>query len=176
MQTTLIPPPLRAFSTLLFASLILALGMTHSSAALANANSGKKFGEWTVFCETPEMLGHEVCHLVQERANLADNSRLAELVVTRGDSQDQLAVLITLPLGIWLPDGASIEIDKTSLGRRAIATCEPGGCVVGFGLKPDEHEALTGGLNLRAIFTYEGQAVAVDFPLKGLNLGLGALN
>lgn len=152
---------------------------TTQAEAEASGLSGEqnlRFGEWARLCEQPAGLDRSVCHLAQVRTDENSGQVVAQIAISRDRDSGKLGLLLTVPLGIWLPDGLSVSLDGEPLRRVPIATCAPDGCVTGFAINAKEEAALLAAKSMVLVFSADGQAFEVDVPLDGLEQGLGALS
>src|SRR5579863_2303197 len=88
-----------------------------------------KHGDWETRCETPPGAATQQCAVVQsvvddERPNIT----LVVIALKTADRKSRLLRVIT-PLGVLLPTGLSLRVDKEDLGRINFVRCLPNGCV-----------------------------------------------
>ena len=74
-------------------------------------------------------------------------------------------VLITLPLGIYLPTGVSLTIDQHADVNFPIERCDPDGCHVLVTLENDTVETLKSGKNLKIMFR-DGDKAPLTIPIS----------
>src|SRR4051812_8251283 len=102
------------------------LGLGAGEAAAQGAVKGKH-GGWETRCETPRGAPSEQCAIVQS-VIAADrpNITLVVIALKTADRKSRLMRVIT-PLGVLLPTGLSLRVDKEDLGRMNFVRCLPNG-------------------------------------------------
>ena len=74
----------------------------------------------------------------------------------------------TTPLGLLMPKGAGIMVNKSNLGLLAFRSCHPNGCLIPFQLTKALENRLRRGNELSLIlYTLDGKANTVRFSLMG---------
>lgn len=74
----------------------------------------------------------------------------------------------TTPLGLLMPKGAAILVNKSKLGLLAFRSCHPNGCLVPFQLTKSLENRLRRGNELSLVLhTLDGKANNVRFSLMG---------
>src|SRR5436190_12719909 len=84
--------------------------------------------DWQIRCDTPPGAQTEQCALMQsvvaeDRANVG----LTVIVLKTADNKSRVLRVIA-PLGVLLPAGLGLTIDKTEVGRAGFVRCIPKGC------------------------------------------------
>jgi invasion protein IalB len=88
-----------------------------------------KNGDWETRCETPPGASREQCALIQSvAAEDKPNVNLVVLVLRTADGKSRL-LRVVAPLGVLLPSGLGLKIDKTDIGRAGFVRCLPNGCI-----------------------------------------------
>ena len=160
-----------AFSAAVLAGLWLAAG-----AALAQGVVKAKHGDWDTRCETPPGASAEQCAVVQ---SVVDEDRpnitLVVIALKTADRKSRLLRVIA-PLGVLLPTGIGLRIDKQDLGRMNFVRCLPNGCVAEVFLD----DKLLGKLESASqvtfvLFETPEEGVGVPASLSGFKLGFEAL-
>jgi invasion protein IalB len=113
------------------ARLVLALTLCAGvpSFAIAQGIVKEKHGAWETRCESPPGSSAEQCAVVQsvvdeERPNIT----LVVIALKTADRKSRLLRVIA-PLGVLLPTGLGLHIDKDEFGRMSFVRCLPNGCV-----------------------------------------------
>jgi len=128
--------------------------------------------DWAVRCETE---GDKRCSLVQNVFLAENQQRLAGLALSH-QGKGYLA-LVSVPLGVDLPSGAQIQVDKEPPLPVPYQVCTPQGCHGALMLPQKVLKALQRAKTL--ILGYQapsGQKIGVPFSLKDFQRGLKELN
>jgi invasion protein IalB len=109
--------------------LLLALCVTAPSSGSAQGIVREKHGAWETRCESPPGAAAEQCAVVQsvvdeERPNIT----LVVIALKTADRKSRLLRVIA-PLGVLIPSGLGLHIDKDDFGRMNFVRCLPNGCV-----------------------------------------------
>jgi invasion protein IalB len=112
-------------------AIALALLASGPGAAPAYAQGAvrDRHGAWETRCETPPGAAREQCAIVQsvvdkERPNIT----LVIIALKTADRKSRLLRVIA-PLGVLIPTGLGLHIDKDDFGRMSFVRCLPNGCV-----------------------------------------------
>jgi invasion protein IalB len=145
--------------------------------ARAQPTDGDAFGNWLVSCETDAENGRQGCFIVQNLVLREGGQRVLQVAIGFVAGTPDPIALISLPLGISLPPGTTIQIDKREPTRIAIERCEPNGCRAGLKLNKEIMKHLVSGDQLSVTF-YDTKRQPIDVPLslKGIEEGLAALS
>ncbi len=106
------------------------------SAAAGKGRDGQVFQDWTLHCATITQGKPEMCEMRQRIVDQKGN-RVMLAVVGRVPTLNSPGMLVLLPLGVFLPPGASLKIDDGEQQRVNFERCEKEGCRVEVLLKPD---------------------------------------
>ncbi|AZG78799.1 invasion associated locus B family protein (plasmid) [Methylocystis rosea] len=88
-----------------------------------------KFGAWELHCETPAGERSEQCVLTQMvRAEDAANVNLRVMILKPRELKGGV-LRIVAPMNVFLPNGVSLKIDQTDIGRVGFVRCAPSGCI-----------------------------------------------
>jgi len=158
-------------STLLLAVLSLA------PALQANPQHGQRFKDWTARCEQAPGTPLERCFIFQNLVLKENGQRLVHMAVGHLAADGQAVAVITMPLGISLPPGASISVDEAAAQNIVIERCDANGCVGAVALSDQVVAALKRGREARIIFhDASRRPIAVPVSLLGFTAGFNALN
>lgn len=139
----------------------------------------KTFQDWTLVCQKPEGADKEVCVLVQTLVSKDKESekerplmRVETVITQTGES----GMIFALPLGFFLPQGLSFQVDDGEAKRFAVEVCVPDGCRAALATDQDMIKALKSGKEGKLTF-YASPQKPVSFPvsLKGFSAGYKAL-
>jgi invasion protein IalB len=137
---------------------------------------GEVFQNWTVRCEQDAATDTEQCFISQSIALREGRQRVLNVDIGYAPQRSEPVALITLPLGISLPPGASIRVDDKPAHNFAIERCEPSGCRGGIIIEEPLITWLKQGRQATVAFYDAGRSrLEVPLRLAGLSEGLQAL-
>ncbi len=90
----------------------------------------KRFEDWMLRCEQPPAGGAEQCFVFQNLVMREGKGRVLLFAVTYPPQRAEPVAILTLPLGISLPPGVSMQVAEDEPLRLAIEHCIPAGCRV----------------------------------------------
>jgi invasion protein IalB len=135
-----------------------------------------KHGAWETRCETPPGAAQEQCAVVQsvvdeERPNIT----LVVIALKTADRKSRLLRVIA-PLGVLLPTGLGLHIDKDDFGRMSFVRCLPNGCVAEVFLDDKLLAKLESGDKATFVmFETPEEGIGVPAPLSGFKESFEAL-
>ncbi len=135
-----------------------------------------KHGGWDTRCETPPGASAEQCAIVQSVIDQdRPNITLVVIALKTADRKSRLMRVIT-PLGVLLPTGLSLRVDKEDLGRMNFVRCLPNGCVAEVFLDDKLLAKLENGAEVTfVLFETPEEGVGVPAALAGFKDGFEAL-
>ncbi|MGR9089830.1 MAG: invasion associated locus B family protein [Gammaproteobacteria bacterium] len=138
---------------------------------------GDAFGSWRVSCETAADSQRRGCFLIQNLVLREGGQRVLQIAVGYVEQAPEPIALLSLPLGISLPPGASIQIDEHEAKRIPIERCEPNGCRAGLKLPEEILSTFRSGAQMSVTF-YDAkrEPIVVPLSLDGFSEGLAALD
>ncbi len=156
--------------------LLPATGLATDEAPATDAREPRLFRDWKLECQKPEGADKEVCQISQDIV-LKENKRpLLHVAVGYAANDNRPVAIFNLPLGISLPPGVTIKVDKGEQERLPIEHCFPGGCRAYLGLEEKQLAAFKGGLEAQVTFhDLTRRPVAVPVSLRGFTAGFNAL-
>jgi invasion protein IalB len=163
-------------STAVLASVaVLALGASDAAAQKV----GEKFGDWTFQCAAVEA-NKTQCALMQElMLKVKDQPRRRLLRASLTPIANGFLLETLLPLGIDIPQGTTVKVDKGKPTRMTLQRCVTGGCLGTMKLTGSMLTAFKKGLKLEVIFFASSpggiKPVKVPVSLKGVSEGLALL-
>lgn len=147
-----------------------------SPGATLAAKDGDTFDAWTMRCEKVEESGPEQCHVFQNAKDDGSGRDVAQMAVGRVPNDPKPLVIVSLPLGVYLPPGVLIQVDDKKPIRIPIEVCDPAGCRAGFPLNEEVQAAFKAGLTAKVtVQDATGQQATVPLSLKGFTAALNAL-
>ena len=132
--------------------------------------------DWQIRCDTPPGAQSEQCALMQsvvaeDRANVG----LTVIVMKTADNKSRM-LRVVAPLGVLLPAGLGLTIDKQDVGRAGFVRCVPRGCFAEVVM--DEtllRQLRTGGSATFIIFQTPEEGIGFPLSLKGFGEGFDKL-
>lgn len=186
----------RALVTSVTRSVLLAISlvplMTGQSIAQSPDSSSLVFQDWVLNCvsqkpaaapaATPDKKPVEpaketqTCEIVQSFRARTNNATVATLVVGKVGTPPERKFVAQVPIGVWLPDGISIEIDKKPPLAGQFLRCTPTVCIAQFDAKKDSIDSLKGGAEASLVFADSaGTKAKLSLSAKGFGDALAAL-
>lgn len=146
------------------------------AAGIAYGLEETNFGSWTAKCEPPHDDKQGGCFIFQNLVLREGGQRVLQIAIGFvPDTRDPIA-LLSLPLGISLPPGVSIELPTGEPMHFPVERCEPNGCRAGLKIGRDFLQALLGADTMTVRF-HDGRRQPIEVPLSlnGFSDGLDAL-
>ena len=133
-------------------------------------------GDWQIRCDTPPGPQGEQCALIQSvTAEDRPNVGLTVIVLKTADQKSRL-MRVLAPLGVLLPSGLGLKIDKTDVGRAGFVRCLPNGCVAEVQMNDDLLKQLRSGQQATfIIFQTPEEGIGIPMSLKGFGEGFDKL-
>ena len=167
--------------------LIFVIACLVSLPAIAQAQKGNKetelktqeqpnteilhFKDWVVRCENPEDTEDKSCFLFQ-RVALNSGQTVLSVTVAYPQTSEEAAAVFRLPLGIFLPAGAVIQVDKNEPIKLVVQRCDQKGCWAPLKLDTTTLTLLKKGHEAKVGFNNTGgKIIAVPLSLKGFTSG-----
>lgn len=166
----------KIFPALAAAGMFFVAGMVSAPSAMAQAKVKGKFGFWEMRCETPPGASREQCALMQSvAAEDKPNMNLVVIALKAADGKSRL-LRVVAPLGVLLPAGLGLNIDKADKGRAGFVRCLPSGCVAEVVMDDKLLNELGEGTTATFIvFETPEQGIGIPLTLKGFRDGFGKL-
>lgn len=159
----------------IFAGLLVVL----YSGNLAAITDGENFQDWRAKCVSSEDKSKPQiasCHVFQDLLHKESGKRVLHIAIGQLPDQKQLTFIITLPLGIALPQGITIRIDKDNAKKLPIQACFTNGCQSAFQPEAEWMKKFTAGNQAEVIFyNVQNQAISIPVSLKGVTAAVNAL-
>ncbi len=144
---------------------------------LAAAEKATNYKDWGYKCETPKGFNQEICFVFQRVTNKENNKKISDITIAYPPKIDKPVMVITLPLGVFLPAGIQLKIDEGGEAARApYVQCIQDGCQARVILDTKLIGMMKGGKMLRvAFFTPQQKELAFPVSLNGFTAAMGAL-
>jgi invasion protein IalB len=152
------------------------LGAVTAVPAQAQGTVKSVHGDWQVRCDTPPGAQGEQCALIQSvTAEDRPNVGLTVIMLKTADQKNRL-MRVLAPLGVLLPSGLGLKIDKTDVGRAGFVRCLPNGCVAEVQMDDTLVKQLRGGQSATfIIFQTPEEGIGIPMGLKGFGEGYDKL-
>lgn len=134
----------------------------------------QRFKNWTVNCYAQATINKTNCLLMQTIVLKETNSRLIQIAMVK--QKQEISGRITVPLGVFLPNGVELQIDKGEASRFPLIHCDQQGCHTTIRIKPEFLQSLKAGNQLKVTFSDITQrSIGVPVSLLGFTAGFKAL-
>ncbi len=155
--------------------ILLAALLALPALAHAQAKVGDRFGDWVFQCVALAE-GKTACALDYTLVSRPDNRPVLRLSLGRNWKGEGVVLTAIMPLGIWLPAGASGTVDQGKPFAFTLETCLQQRCIGTYPVSGEFLKALRDGKQLSVSFTLSGERkrVTLDASLAGLADGLKA--
>jgi invasion protein IalB len=156
--------------------LTLAAIASFSPAAYAQGVVRSVHQDWQIRCDTPPGAQSEQCALMQsvmaeDRANVG----LTVIILKTADQKSRVLRVIA-PLGVLLPAGLGLVVDKQDVGRAGFVRCLPRGCFAEVVMDDALMKQLrTGQTATFIIFQTPEEGIGFPLSLKGFGEGFDKL-
>ena len=151
------------------------IGLTFSFvglASIAQGNDIQRFDAWRVNCpgSTPDG-----CRVWQRVQVVHDGIAQDVMAVSIAPADDGLALLVQLPLDVYLPADFGLRIDGQNERRIRYRNCNEAGCWVVLPVDQSLISQLRRGITAEAALALvEGETVHISFSLRGFTAALSA--
>jgi invasion protein IalB len=144
--------------------------------ALAQGTVKSVHADWQIRCDTPPGAQGEQCALIQSvTAEDRPNVGLTVIVLKTADQKGRL-MRVLAPLGVLLPSGLGLKIDKADVGRAGFVRCLPNGCVAEVVMDDNLVKTLRSGTTATyIIFQTPEEGIGIPMSLKGFGEGYDKL-
>ena len=145
-------------------------------AAQAQGTVKSVHGDWQIRCDTPPGAQGEQCALIQTvTAEDRPNVGLTVIVLKTADQKGRM-MRVLAPLGLLLPLGLGLKIDKTDVGKAGFVRCLPNGCVAEVVMDDNLINQLRSGQTATfIIFQTPEEGIGFPMSLKGFGEGFDKL-
>ncbi len=137
---------------------------------------GSKIGEWIFDCRAVRA-NETLCRLTQTRLIKETGKRVLQVSIGPASPNGKLALVVEVPLGIFLPAGVAAKIDEGKQFPLALQTCIPRGCEAIMLIPDKKLREMKKGKNLLIGFKTDmrGETISIAASLKGITKGLRVL-
>jgi len=89
---------------------------------------------WAIQCGEDQTSGKKFCRMQQSLRYKKTGQRLLAVIIQPQAVEPKLAILLSLPHGLYLPAGTAFKIDDGEENRMLIETCDAEGCYASGGI------------------------------------------
>ncbi len=130
--------------------------------------SGNTLSKWITKCAAPKGKTAAHCTIQQTIIVSKTRQRLLSFTVKVPSDAPLPALMIQLPLGLFLPDGIKVQIDKHFPQQLEIQTCNSEGCFAGSAISSDMLASMIRGKRLTITFSnLAKKKITVPVVLEG---------
>jgi len=136
----------------------------------------ERIKDWTFQCTQPKADKPRTCFLIHDVYPTEGKARILQVVVGRFGAENLLGALFFVPLGIRLPPGLLLQIDKNEPQRLPVEQCTSKGCQAQIVLAEPLLSTLKAGNGGEVTFEdATGRQMVVPFSLHGFTAALEKL-
>lgn len=130
----------------------------------------KQFKDWALNCAQKQGEPAPSCFMLQNISSKETGQRVLQIVVGHFGPEQRLGALISVPLGIRLPPGISLQIDEEPAILFPLERCNSGSCQAQAALSDALLTSFKAGQKGQVSFVDgTGQTLAVAFSLMGFS-------
>lgn len=148
-----------------FFSLLIATILMIAAATPRAEDTQQIFGSWTLRCSAEAGAAKQDCMMFQNLVLKTGGQPVLQFGIGIAPPDNLPTVLVSLPLGIALPPGITIQIDAATPATFPVERCEPDGCRAGMKLRQVTVNQLGHGHQLHITF-YDGSRKPIKVPLS----------
>lgn len=141
------------------------------------AKDGQAYKDWKVQCaanKTGDSSNN--CHIFQNLVSKKGNKRILHVAVGYAPGHKDPAAIITMPLGLSLLPGITIQVDDQKSKRFPFQACFKTGCQIGFSMNNKLLGDFKSGRQLTVtFFDLKQQAIKIPVSLSGFSAAMKTL-
>jgi invasion protein IalB len=145
---------------------------------LAAESEPKSFKDWGYKCESPQGSDSQLCFIFQRISSKEGDKRIADATIAYLPKVEKPVMIITLPLGVFLPAGIKMQVDeaKDDAVRAPFVQCIQDGCQARVQLENKMVTKMKGGKKMIVAFlTPQQKQLAFPISLSGFTAAMGSL-
>lgn len=132
--------------------------------------------DWQIRCDTPPGAQTEQCALMQSVVSEDRANASLTVIVLKTADQKSRVLRVIAPLGVLIPAGLGLFIDKTDVGRAGFVRCLPRGCFAEVVMDDNLIRQLRSSQTATfIIFQTPEEGIGFPLSLKGFNEGYDKL-
>ena len=133
-------------------------------------------GGWRSRCEPTKGKIEGGCFVYKDLVLRQGGQRVLQFAAGYAQATPDPIALLSLPLGISLPPGVSLQVDQGKTITIMVERCEPTGCRAGLKLGPDLLRELIAGRTLKVSFhDAERKPIEMQVALAGFSAALAEI-
>lgn len=138
---------------------------------------GEKFGDWSYACQT-QASNKTRCNISQTLVNKKTSKLVLSVVLMKPTTTNELSLIVTAPLGIYIPSGVKATVDNKTNIALSLKRCTNKGCMATAKLPKSLVKKLKAGSKLYIEFyaSARSKPITLDVSLNGITKGIAALN
>ena len=155
---------------------LLCASLVVISTTICAEDTQQILGSWTLRCSATAGDAKPDCMMFQNLVLKTGGQPVLQFGIGVAPDDSLPTVLVSLPLGIALPPGITIQIDGSTPATFPVERCEPDGCRAGMKLRENTVKQLSQGRQLHVTF-YDGarKPLKVSLSLDGFAAAYQAL-
>lgn len=136
----------------------------------------ERIEDWSLQCTATPAIQPKSCFLIHDVFQIQGDQRILQIVVGRFGASNVLVARFYVPLGIRLPPGLTLQVDRNTPQQMPLERCTTRGCQAQIFLDDALLAAFKAGNGGNLIFDdAAGQSIVVAFSLKGFTSGIEKL-
>jgi invasion protein IalB len=138
----------------------------------------KSFKDWGYKCEQPKGADKELCFIFQRISSKEGDKRIADATIAYLPKVNEPVLVVTLPLGVFLPAGIKLQIDdsKDDSARAQFIQCIQDGCQARVKLENKMVNKMKSGKKMIVAFlTPQQKQLAFPISLSGFTAAMNSL-
>jgi len=172
-------PPFRIHARILCAALTLALFVPITAHAqqqpAAPTQPDEVFDDWAKVCGDNPETNQKECFIFQN-VTTQEGQRILHLTVLKFPGAPGPIMVVTVPLGVYLPPGLNMTIDGGNARPIEVQICTGNGCQAQVEMNDAVMQSFRAGIQgSMKMFDPEGREVNVPFSLKGFTAAYNSL-
>ncbi|WP_181168064.1 invasion associated locus B family protein [Mesorhizobium sp. B2-4-19] len=131
---------------------------------------------WAVNCSSGSATNELQCQVSQNLTEAKTGQRVLTVTVRRDNANGSFAMLLALPHGLFLPSGASYQVDQGQKVVIAIQTSDQNGAYAATPLSPELLKTMKSGTNLNiSMESVTRKPVTIPVSLAGFTTAIAKL-
>lgn len=161
------------FTSIMIFILLTGLALSPLQAA---PEEGKTFDDWKVGCDKKPDSEEKICHLQQLITEGEKKNPVLMVAAGYLPGREAPTIIVTLPLGVLLPPGLTLQVDDNDAVAFPFEVCDPVGCRAGIELKDPLLKQFKSGNKAKLTFaSMQRKPIGVPISLSGFTAGLKSL-
>lgn len=134
------------------------------------------FKDWKVNCDQLPGKDEKICHIQQLITDKENDNPIMMAAAGYLPGLELPTFIVTLPLGVLLPPGISLQVDENKSIAFPYEVCDPVGCRAGFDLKEEFLKQFKAGKEAKLTFANtQRKSITIPISLSGFSAGINSL-